>query len=280
MDTHTDSRSQSRPIEPRAMTLADLVVLVVGCALGITLLGLSDSAPIASPLEIFTHWLVAFNSLQGVCLAIALVGFVRRVRYGGPARPAQVLPSFFAMPVVASAVVELLGELDASGDGTIVWWWEYVSAIACPVLFGGFGLARKRLPGWAVLLLLNLAVLAFWSGREMYAVQFERLWDAFAQPPFAFDALALPVAVFVLGLIYGIPAANALLDWPWHGWTWVDWSGCGLAGVLSVFAIVWGSLELLDRKAPSFPRPVVLVAGISFVLSLAFCLLIAWRQRT
>src|SRR4051812_42077123 len=102
---------QSIPHEPRGMTLADLVVLIVGVGLACSLPWvwfIPQIMAIHGPGSRFFAWLVlAYEGLGKACIALTPVVLVRRFRYGGVARPAEFLLALCSLSTLAMAVEHL-----------------------------------------------------------------------------------------------------------------------------------------------------------------------------
>jgi hypothetical protein len=273
---------QAERSEPRGMTLGDSTLLVAGCCLALALPGRVALAQ--TPTEsLWQQVELAHEVLQRACLGLSIVVFVRRVRYGKPARSVQLLLLFCAMPLLETVVEDLLRGSDVMVVSPARLWWKRWSAMAGPAAFAAFALWRKRIPGWGSMLLMGLAVLSFVGGGIDFLV------PLIAEFPAAlvfgmehWETTCLSLMVFSFGMIYGVPAAQSVWAGTHAAWTWADWTGVGLAATTMVFAIC-STIPLILNQAVSFHggEPAMIPAAIiSFVLALTLSLVLAWRQHS
>lgn len=274
--------------EPRGMTLLDAISFVVGCGLALALPARIDLAAMTSE-SFWERLTLAHQLLQRGCLGLALVIFVRRIRYGGPVRPVQLLLLFCAMPILESAVEDMLRGSDVMVLSPARVWWERSTAVACPIAFLAFAMVHKKIPGWANMALLGSAVLTFLGGGIGLLLSFIAGLPAalFCEAEqlevvlVVFDVVYISLIVFSVGTIYGLPAVQAVWDSPRVGWTGADWTGASLSATTCLLAI-WSSIPLIINQATAShggSPAIIPAAAISFLLALVLCFVLAWRQR-
>jgi hypothetical protein len=254
--------------EPRGLTLADLVALVVGSALAVAAPwpfempapGTGNFGPWLGTLSFFQS---ASLALERACLALLPVVLARRIRYGGFARPAEFLVAACGMPsfdqvaeYLRFTVLETLHSATGrkSPLAVLAHDWERLSRVgrwelwhastnwdrtvellvlACGCA-AALAIGRRRLPGWAKTALVLLAWLGFL--RTLF-VAGQWLDDSASEGGFGaglFGLLASLVLFLVpLRLFYDVPACAV-----WHRLrkgrgprlTWLEWAAMIFAG--------------------------------------------------
>jgi hypothetical protein len=147
-----------------ALTVSDLVVLVVGVALALAILPWDLDGDESSGLV--PTWLMALSSVERAVrtasLALVPLAAWRRVRIGGVCRPAELLLVVCAAPGVVARVDEwILTAADWNlddGYGARYWLCHGAAWSLCAAAILGLIIARRRLSGAARSALLMLAV--------------------------------------------------------------------------------------------------------------------------
>src|SRR4051812_24659862 len=96
--------------EPRWMTLADLVAMVAGVALAMTLPSRASGWPpyVPPPPLLYIVLIAGLRLAMAAGQVLALVVLARRARYGGPVRPGE----WFAPGLAALGLLDALPNLD------------------------------------------------------------------------------------------------------------------------------------------------------------------------
>lgn len=225
---------------------------------------------------------LTFEILQRACLALAMVIFVRRVRYGGRGRAVEVLLVFCAMPALADWERWLCRMHSPWQTGSLGWWAERTADFACPTAFVAYVLVRKQISGWASLALLGFAMQSFWAGDSYLLSLPGELAYAMSLSKNAEEVVLEALMTFSVGMIYGVPAAQILFARSRIGWTWVDWTGAALAAPLLLISTALDVEMTLNQvnTIPPSPRAVIPAAALSFVLALTLCVFLASHQRS
>jgi hypothetical protein len=193
--------------EPRNITLADLMVLVAGFAVGMTPAGLYGSIPQAptfssrSPLWLVALWDFSISIiLMGG--AIGIVAIVRRLRYGGRFSPGEFVAVAYCLGLLHYGT-QLLCRLLAKAVDADPFAWYYLAILGHGIVIAlacaGVVCGRRRWPVWVT----GLCLAAAWSelrygssmasGRISMTPGLHHVWNLTA-------LLALPVTS-VLGLL-------------------------------------------------------------------------------
>ena len=148
------------------LTVSDLVVLVFGVALALSILP-RDLDGDELPPALSPRWLIVLGSVERVIrttsLALIPLALWRRSRLGGVCRPAELLLVVCAAPgIVARVDAWLWSEADWNltevGYGIPYWLWRGAAWSLCIAAMLGLILARRRLSDAARSALLMLAV--------------------------------------------------------------------------------------------------------------------------
>jgi hypothetical protein len=235
--------------EPRPMSLADMMVVVAGCAVAHTLrpffLGWVNAGSVYGLTSFFYHslYFTARRPLLIVAFATAAAILVRQARYTRMPRPAEWSALVMAAALLSEALIEYaydhwlakpLGPPDPS-IVTVRWAAAWtLPALACLTVLM---VLRRRIPAWArTLILIAVTAMLFCGPVHGY------FKGATGAPPrdtgaSATWAFQLRWAAWTDGgrwpelLVFGIPIALALCDWkkPAGGrWIWTEWAGLGL----------------------------------------------------
>ncbi len=167
--------------EPTAVTLADLLALVVGVAVVATIPWYYWLHPFdfKGPWPRWLPYLWATRQLLAMgCLALVPVIIARRAVFGGLVRPAEFLAccgglpqlvfesSAFWMMSTAHGIViftprdEMPVSVGQEWEQGPYWTWKHQLLIVAVLATVAFLLGRRRLPGWALTVLLMIA----WAG--------------------------------------------------------------------------------------------------------------------
>jgi hypothetical protein len=290
MDVPPTREAQRLVLEPKGMTLADLVVLVIGCALAFAL-PWEKFSPVGPAAEWYLRFVFLFLGLQRLCLALGVVVFVRKVRYGGAARPAELLLLLCAMPLVGDSVEYLPwivnshrivdnGPVQTFELGMPYWWWKRTAAVSCVVSGMVFLSVRRRLPGWGSLALISFVMLNFWGGGAEYL---QRGFEAFANVGGAradkADLIGDAATVFAVALVYSVATARVLFEQRAVGWTWADRAALGFAVPLMVLVIGLSFHSVWWSPPGSLAEPAMELGASTLVVSLALGFAFAWLRR-
>jgi hypothetical protein len=259
------------PTEPRWMSLADLMVVVAGCAIGYSLNPFIPGW--TRPIDVYGTGSFEYASLfwtargplliLGFAIAAAIV--LRRARYGGTPRRAEWPALVLAAALVSTAVLDHAYALRRTGPpGSSDWrpdHWPWaaawsLSALAGLVLLVAF---RRRIPCWVrALALASLATMWLCGPAHVYFKQ------ATGAPPQTVGSTATwPFQLRWSGwldcgrwpelLLFGVAIAAALSDRKRPGrcvWAWTEWAGLGIGLVL---AMCWwlDRISLFDPTNPA-----------------------------
>jgi hypothetical protein len=252
------------------LTLGDLAALVAGIAAVLVLPTRQSYWPYPTdflgPWPRWLPWCFCLRQALGAaCAALVPVILTRRARYGGLARPAEFLAICAALPFLSDSIETALirwSYFRATGqtlggrglDGIAVaftqewsdeshWVWEHSLLLGGSVALGLFLLARRRLPGWLLTMLLAVAWLAAYEALTELA----RWWVAHVIPDARWQQMGETGALLVMApvyhlprfILYSVPAVAAIRDARRAGRvppTWLERIGLGLAGALFLVA--------------------------------------------
>ena len=287
-------------VEPTSNTVADLVALVVGVAL-------------AASLEWYSGWysrqawlgfsppgwfvvLIYFNeATRKGLLAMVPVILSRRIRYGGPIRPAEfpalsdgfyrLLVSFERWPALGLIIPPTpgVGTTFPSVDIDRYRLWMLICLVFCGLALGLAATLRRRLAPWALGVLLASA-LATSAGVE----QFSKMGrDAIL------DQVQLPRwGVILLDRILNVPfAAIGLLPmtWAWSAairggrgrWTWVEKACLGMATLGYLGMKAQSYIRTASGPNPSRLLELVATDAAQLIVASGICFVLArWSRST
>jgi hypothetical protein len=276
------SMSPPPPVEPRRMSLADLLVGVAGCAVGFSVEPLFlgwrqgiDAYGIGS-FEYNSLWWTARGPLLILALATALAILVRRARYGGMPRPTEWPALVMAADLASDAVLDRAYAALALVDPPRlpVWRpdrWPWAGAWSFAALAGLVLLLRfeRRLPSWARTLgLVVLAVMLLCGPVHVY---FKQATGAPPQPVGSPATWAFQLQWAAWGdggrwpnlLLFGLAIATSLRDWKRRGRRgriWTEWASVGMG--LALVVCWWlDRISLVDPTNPARLASVV-VRGV------------------
>ena len=250
--------------EPRGMTVADLLVLVAGCAGFLVLPWFGFQPGEVAWLRAGADW-EGFYTVTGtlgegaerLALVLTLVVIARRIRYGGVARPGEYLLGYVALHLLLTpraGMLKVPGAATPAGRCAIL---AVLMLSACALVIG-----HRRLPGWTKTLLLLVASLA-------YSILEQGIDDLVTWIGPAMNWYVVANFCFFPGLfLLTIPFAAAVLGdgRDRRGRSWLEWCGIGLA-------IAWFSLReahhfasaMLSDPVEEFVMMVLLGLGLWFV---------------
>ncbi len=288
--------------EPRGSTMADLLALTAGVALAASLDWYSTWTQLRTINGATAPgWYIAESflreSLQKGCAALLPVIVARRVRYGGPIRPAEFLALTLGFPRLLLSLERLPGlglvyeQPGRPGFYTVnpdtYDLWEQIQAAVGVLAAVLFVLRRRRPPPWVAGLLLVVAWHGAFDGGSHFlqkginerliamtdVVQTRRLIGILASFPNA--------------AISFLPFAAAAFDLRRSGrraWTWVEWAAMGQAVGFMALArahyLIRSYLEgpratFLEVRGPGITQT---IAAIGLALAIVRRFGPAWRR--
>jgi hypothetical protein len=248
--------------EPTAVTLSDLLALVVGVAVVATVPWYYWLHPFdfKGPWPRWLPYLWATRQLLAMaCLALVPVIIARRAIFGGLVRPAEFLACCGGLPQLVFGIESLLmmswlrlrhgiviftvrDEMPVSvgkewREGPY-WTWKHQLLILAVLATVAFLLGRRRFPGW----LLTILLMIVWAGFQG-TVPEQMSWGAglwiiriHGRPigPLTGTLISHSTHVLLGFLFYAVPALIALRDLrrPAPRWSWLEWAALGLAALL------------------------------------------------
>jgi hypothetical protein len=264
-----EPRTRTRS-DPRSLTLADMMSIIAGAAVGVALLGTGRFAlpvapylpplPLWFPILLLCSWCLL---TLGASTSFAVIG--RQMAFRRPAFAAEWLSILLAL--------SLFKETVPSVDGLVNRWFPYpwVSTAfgQCEWILAGAGLfvallgilvlawGHRVCAPWAKTVLLAASLfLLLWLPLEVLARDGSVLFPAPPErAPRWIIALATEIRVSIgrlpTGLVYAIPAVATLLQWKARGAAgrkWTEWPGPVVALLLGLFYLV--SLYVLRGEWP------------------------------
>jgi hypothetical protein len=302
---------------PTAVTLADLLALVVGVAIIATIPWYYWLHPFdfRGPWPRWLPYLWATRQLVAMaCLALVPAIITRRAIFGGLVRPAEFLACAGGLPQLVFGIESLLMMswlrlrhgivIFTIRDETPVsfgkewrqgpyWTWKHGLLIVAVLAAVAFLLGRRRLPGWLLTVLLMLA----WAGFQ--ATVAEQVISGIGYSIIAIHGRPVDVVVNILirhssdvllgFLFYAVPALVALYDFRRSAprWSWLEWTGLGLSATLllvsetaeaiRLHAIYRGGGYWLEE---AMPRAVTMLVAIALGFFIARRLGPAWSRQS
>jgi hypothetical protein len=281
--------SPASPIvdEPRGTTLADLFLLVAGFGLYwmIPSFGYKPGdVPWLQP-QRDLHWVYEVSATLGemaerVACVLAIIVFLRRIRSGSAARPAEFLLGVVAMDLI---LTPRAGSMWALG---------FRSPTALAIALVVLGLAsfvfirwRRRLPG---LVLSALAAITFFASTCVFLGIIQHLdrlplpsgWDRWPEAwQYAWEFTLQFVVRFPGIVLFTAPYVATFWNWgdAWRRWSWIEWSGV-------ILATAWYACNQVHYFTSAlFSSPVwyfLTFFGLSWFFEVVgFCLnLMLWRR--
>jgi hypothetical protein len=269
VDSYHLSSQQSvatEQVEPRAMTVLDLFVLIAGFGIALSLPSLFSFDP-----RYLTNALAVILSILWLllCMAIAVsvVAVARQAIYRRPARPAEWLAILLtvnmlnmALPNLDTAVSKFFDPQWQAGDFSQCRWIAagVATLVALPI-FVEVVLMRRVLPPWAKTIgVATCGLILVWGPMTVISLQVPRWFPAWhREAPLTLSSWLYGMACRYIasvpwGLLFGIPATAALLDRRQAGvrrWSWVEWVAGGIAVTMAMYSLTF--LYVLREETPA-----------------------------
>jgi hypothetical protein len=289
MGTERARVARSPHAEPLGFTLADLAALVLGVALVAALpLYTPPNSQLSGVPSAWWYWPLhlARECIGKACLALVPVLLARCARYRRLARSAEFLAAFCALPWLTSAIDRLPAMLVTEPvpgvanalqavPSELFWRWKEGQLAVGVIAAFAFALGRKRLPGWALSVLLILVWLGLINGAELFLERVASAAIDFELNERATEMVAFGVAGPILFLLYGVPAMASLLTS--NRRTWLDWTGMSLAAALFLTSEIVFHAADWATQPPSFLWPLELVFVAVMLASTVLSLFIVRR---
>jgi len=252
-------------VEPKGITLSDLMVVVAGVAIGYGLGPITMEPSISTIFlgaqEIRFHfpYIPSNRPVYIAAFAISLAVLVRRARYGGWPRVGD-WPALVAAAHLLSMVILFRAyELAFSGHGMNEWegqplWrpdqWPWAAIWSLAAVIGMVLLARlrNRLPGWAGAIGILLVATMFLCGPvHVFAENYDpfMLMDDTVNPSpndvrwhYLRTDGYLHLFLWPEWLLYGLPTMSAIFDLRRNGprsWFWTEWASLAMMLALAAF---------------------------------------------
>lgn len=249
--------------EPTGVTMTDLVAVVAGSALAFAS-GWYSELPQLRTLggRPAPSWFVASIYLQEIlhkgCLAMIPVILARRIRYGGPIRPAEFLALTVGLENLLLGMQSwpVLGLVYPTPEKNVtylinieaydVWMLSrFTVGVAAALIVVKF---RRRMAAWVVDLLVgiawvNLAMVEYFVSHWLNALAEHFQSTLVTNVIIGFFAKSLP-----FGVISWLPMISAVIDWGRYGRrgrSWVEWSCLGIG-------VVWRAIIEFRNIARAF----------------------------
>lgn len=284
-------------VEPRWLTLADVVMIVVGVAIGLSWFDFStELRPATTPkgVEFYSLMLLVAGPVGTLALATSLAAFARFVRFKRGPRPGEWI-------VLVVCLAELAGTMRQAPDPFA---WRQVTVDRPAVVTSLLGLAAAaafllamshwRDRPWARTVLLMSWLFALLCGplavaRARLEVYQGRIYqdyesilglpldssNATVQPwTLAADGM-IGLGLVPEGLVYAVPAMAAVRSWRSRRrrpWLWTEWAGAAVAAVL-LFCWIQDGILIAGRVSSWSPWPELIVRALWLVLVVG----LAWQ---
>jgi hypothetical protein len=277
------------------MSLGDLVALVAGAAVAVSVSGSVVERTLAG--RPAPNWYIVLSTVRDIllrgCPALVPVILARKLRLGGPVRPAEFAVLCGGLPFLPGLVFQwpalgiVVPVAEDPGRFTIninaYWTFHVVSLLLCVLAALVLVRSYRRLPGWCAGLLLFAA----WHGLTEFVWIFYSealqilLWrNPPRLPHITLNAIDRVLTLIPSHLVGYVPTAFAVLDAlrpPRPGRTWVEWAGLGLT--LSAW-VVFEVQALVNQRLGYGPKAAVLdalalaIPCVVFALSFALARLL------
>jgi len=293
-----DDNVMSFPVltEPSTTTIADLVALVAGVALAAALEWYSGwSSQLGMGASPAPQWYVLLSYLnEGVrkgFVAMIPVVVARRIRYGGPVRPAEFLAlcfgasrlvlSFERIPSLGLVVRSPGKQLSYTINIELYNCWMLTQISICALAVGLAAMFRRRLVPWQTCCLLVGAYLALDPIEWFVHTGRDAILDRVQLPSWAVrvgnDLLTMPF--LILG---AVPMVLAILDRIRRNrekWTWLEHVclGLTLASFVGIRLKYYGKMGMSMNGSEAIEMIAINAAEI--VAALSICLIIVRRYR-
>lgn len=302
--------------EPTAVTLADLLALVVGVALVATIPWYYWLHPFdfRGPWPRWLPYLWATRQLLAMaCLALVPVIIARRAIFGGLVRPAEFLACCGGLPQLTFGIESLLmmswlrlqhgiviftvrDEMPVSvgrewRQGPY-WTWKHGLLIVAVLATVAFLLGRRRLPGWLLTVLLMIAWVGFEGTlpEQMSWVVGRLIRLGYGGPIGGLAGVFIGASTRLLPrfLFFAVPALVALRDVgrPAPRWSWLEWAGLGLSALLLLASETAETIRLhaMYRGGgywlqEALPRALTMLVAVVLAIFIAHRLGPAWSRR-
>ncbi len=279
--------------EPRSMTIADLLALMLGVGIVLTFCGIP---PISAQARQSRNLISDIDILTGLFVPLALVSLQRQFAYRRPARPAEWLAIVFAiflihlsLPWWTHDIDRLRGRLWAQS-----WWtWPrlsraHLTGVALLSLLAGLVILaglRNQLPHWTKTILISGLIFVWilipqeFLYLESPQATFQPVGQGTLQErwlAWSYGAMCQFVVSLPIGLAYGIPALAALIERRAGSrpWVWTEWiaAAASLMNALLILGFVywpplqgWTDDEIVALRIAT-PFWILGVAAVSWLL--------------